>query len=67
MGPFIAQRAVEAMLGSNTMVFGNEYLVARAKQLRLTEGEAKDDENDDKKEGNKTARSPSAEATVRRW
>ena len=53
LGPFLVQRAVEAMLGSNTMVFHNESLVARAKELRLTKEETKDDKKDDHKEKEK--------------
>ena len=47
LAPFLVQRAVEAMLGSKTFVFANECLVARARQLRLT------DHNDPKKEEEK--------------
>ena len=50
LGPFLVQRAVEAMLGSATMVFQNESLVARAKQLRLTKEETTEDRKEDKKE-----------------
>ena len=49
LGPFLVQRAVEAMLGRNTLVFDNEVLFARAKELNL----AKVDEKEDKKEGQK--------------
>ena len=44
LGPFLVQRAVEAMLGSNSQVFQNDVLAARAKQLQLTTKE------DEKKE-----------------
>ena len=50
LAPFLVQRAVEAMLGSKTLVFHNESLVARAKLLRLTKDAAKDDKKEDKKE-----------------
>jgi hypothetical protein len=53
LGPFLLQRAVEAMLGSTTMVFQNESLVARAKQLRLTKPDKKDDQQEDKTEEQK--------------
>ena len=46
LGPFLVERAVEAMLGCNSLVFNNEALLTRAKQLRLTDAE-------DKKEGKK--------------
>jgi hypothetical protein len=46
LGPFLVERAVEAMLGCNSLVFNNAALLARAKQLRLTDTE-------DKKEGKK--------------
>ena len=49
LGPLLVQRAVEAMLGRNTMVFDNEVLLARAKELNL----AKVDEKEDKKEDEK--------------
>ena len=51
--PLLVQRAVEAMLGSNTMVFHNESLVARAKQLRLMKEDTKEDKKDDQKEDKK--------------
>ena len=35
----LVMRAVEAMLGSNTMVLHNEALVSRAKHLKLTKEE----------------------------
>eukprot|EP00959_Pyramimonas_sp_CCMP1952_P038988 816550-Pyramimonas_sp.AAC.1 len=42
------------MLGSSTMVFVNEDLLARSVQLRLTKGDPKDGEKDDNtKEGKK--------------
>ena len=53
LGPFLVQRAVEAMLGSNTLVFQNEALEARAKQLRLTKEDKKDDPKEDQKEDKK--------------
>jgi len=53
LGPFLVQRAAEAMLGRNTMVFTNEGLVARAKQLSLTKEDAKEDKKDDQKEDKK--------------
>ena len=53
LAPFLVQRAVEDMLGSNTMVFTNESLVARAKQLRLTKEDTKEDKKDDQKEDKK--------------
>ena len=46
--PFLVQRAVGAMLGSNTMVFHNDALMTRAKQLKLTKDDTKDDEKEDK-------------------
>ena len=49
LGPFLVQRAVEAMLGQTTLVFDNEELFARAKQLNL----AKDEQKEDGKKGNK--------------
>ena len=51
LGPFLVQRAVEAMLGSDSLVFNNEALVARAKQLRLTD--TKEDKTDDQKQDKK--------------
>ena len=56
--PFLVQRAVEAMLGSSTMVFRNEDLLARAKDLNITkakddtkeDGKKKDEKEDKKKE-----------------
>ena len=53
LGPFLVQRAVEAMLGSNSVVFNNVSLVARAKQLRLTKEDTKEDKKDDQKEDKK--------------
>ena len=53
LGPFLVQRAVEAMLGSNSFVFNNDALVTRAKQLRLTTEDTKDDQKQDKKEDKK--------------
>ena len=50
LGPFLVQRAVETMLGSNTMVFHNESLLARAVQLRLTKEGPKEEKKDDQKE-----------------
>ncbi len=49
LGPFLVQRAVEAMLGRNTMVSNNEFLLARAKQLNLAKEEAKEDKKEDEK------------------
>ena len=40
--PFLVERAVEAMLGSSTMVFVNEDLLARSAQLRLTKEDPKE-------------------------
>ena len=51
--PFLVQRAVEAMLGSSTMVFRNEDLLARAKELKLTKDDTKEDEKEDKKKEQK--------------
>lgn len=55
LGPFLVQRAVEAMLGSDSLVFNNEVLIARAKLLRLTDTkeDKKDDQKQDKKEDKK--------------
>ena len=50
LAPFLVQRAVEAMLGSKTLVYHNEYLVARAKLLRLTKDAANEDKKKKKKE-----------------
>ena len=50
LGPFLVERAVEAMLGSSTLVFMNESLLTRAVQLRLTRQDAKEDHKEDKKE-----------------
>ena len=36
LGPFLVQRAVEAMLSCTTNVFTNECLVARAKEMHIT-------------------------------
>ena len=43
LSAFIVQRAVEAMLGSDSLVFTNEKLCARAKELKLTKDDTKDD------------------------
>ena len=53
--PFLVERAVEAMLGSNTMIFMNEALLARSVKLRLTKEDttAKEDPKDAKKDGKK--------------
>ena len=56
LGPFLVQRAVEAMLGRNTMVFNNEFLLARAKQLNLAKEEEKDDKKEDEKADKKEDR-----------
>lgn len=48
LGPLIVQRAVEAMLGNTSLVFNNESLLARARQLKLTT--EKDPPKQDKKE-----------------
>ena len=55
LDPFLVQRAVEDMLGCNSLVFNNEALVARAKQLRLTDTkeDKKDGQKQDKKEDKK--------------
>ena len=53
LGPFLVQRAVEAMLGRSTMVFNNEVLFARAKQLNLAKEDEKDDKKDKKEEEKK--------------
>ena len=57
LGKFLAGRAVEAMLGTTAMVFGNDALVARSVQLRLTKAgtatgqdDKKEDKNEDKKD-----------------
>ena len=50
LGQFLVQRAVEAMLGGTTVVFKNEFLVARAKALRLTKEDTKEDKKEEKKE-----------------
>ena len=47
LGPFLVQRAVEAMLSCSTIVFNNDCLVARAKQLNLTKDERKQSKKDD--------------------
>ena len=57
--PNLVERAVEAMLGCNSLVFNNAALLARAKQLRLTDTEGKKggkedkDLQEDKEEGGK--------------
>ena len=51
--PFLLERAVEAMLGSNTMAFMNEALMARSVQLRLTKVDAKEGPKEDKKDEKK--------------
>jgi len=56
LGPFLVQRAVEAMLGRNTMVFNNESLLARAKQLNLAKEDEKEDKKEDEKEDKKEDR-----------
>ena len=53
LGPFLVQRAVEAMLGQNTLVFDNEILFARAKQLNLAKVDEKEGKKDGKKEDEK--------------
>ena len=59
LGPFLVERAVEAMLGCNSLVFNNEALLARARQLRLADtegkkgGKADKDLEEDKEEGGK--------------
>ena len=53
LGPFLVQRAVEAMLGQNTMVFNDDVLFARAKQLNLAKEEEKEAEKEDKKKDEK--------------
>ena len=55
MGPFLVQRAVEDMLGSNSLVFSNEALLARARQLKLTteKDHPKQDKKEDRKEETK--------------
>ena len=56
LAPFLVERAVEAILSSNTMVFRNDDLLKRSVQLRLTRNaddkkdEEKDAKNDDKKD-----------------
>ena len=50
LGPFLLQRAVEAMVGSDSVVFKNETLCARAKQLKLTKDETKEDKKEDEKD-----------------
>ena len=47
--PFLVQRAVEAMIGKDTMVFRNDDLEARAKELKLAKDDTKEDEKEDKK------------------
>ena len=56
LSPFLVQRAVEAMLGRNTMAFANELLFARAKQLNLAKEEEKDDKKEDEKADKKEDR-----------
>ena len=57
LAPFLVERAVEAMLSSNTKVFHNDDLLKRSVQLRLTRNvddkndEEKDAKNDDNKDG----------------
>ena len=55
LGPFLVERAVEAMLGNNTLVFHNEGLLARAKQLRIGPDEKKkqEDQKDEEKDAQK--------------
>ena len=59
LGPFLVERAVEAMLGCNSLVFNNEALLARARQLRMADtegkkgGKADKDLEEDKEEGGK--------------
>ena len=55
LGPFLVERAVEAMLAGDSSVFNNEALLTKAKQLRLTDTkeEKKQDKKDDKKEEKK--------------
>ena len=53
LGPFLVERAVEAMLGCDSLVFNNEVLLARAKQLSLTgkkRGKADKDTDEDKED-----------------
>ena len=56
LGPFLVQRAVEAMLGRSTLVFHNEDLMARAKQLNLAKEDQKEDKKEDEKEDKKEAK-----------
>ena len=55
LAKFLTERAVEAMLGTTTMAFSNDALVARSAQLRLTKAATatdQDDKKEDKKEDN---------------
>ena len=64
LAPILVQRAVEAMLGSNSVVFNNEALMTRAKQLKVTKDdkdEKKDDQKKDKKEEKKKDKSDDEE------
>ena len=58
LGPFLVQRAVEAMITNESLIFTNQALVACAKQLQLTDTkeDKKDDQNQDKKDGKKEGR-----------
>ena len=51
--PFLVQRAVEAMLGRDSMVFQDEALLARAKQLRLTKENTQQDKKGNQQEDQK--------------
>ena len=50
LAPFLVQRAVEAMLGRNTLVFNNDKLFARAKELKLATDDPKDAKKNEKEE-----------------
>ena len=51
--PFLTERAVEAMLSNNTMVFMNDALLQRSVQLRLTKDDAPKEEQKDEKKADK--------------
>ena len=53
LDPFLTERAVEAMLSNNTMVFKNDALLQRSVQLRLTKEDAPKEEQKDEKKADK--------------
>ena len=67
LGPFLVQRAVEAMLGSTSMVFNNDALVSRGKQLRLADTkDSKNGHKQDKKEDKKDEEEEEEEKKVKK-